>query len=81
MQKFFLVLFVGMLGVFIGNQAMKTSTVDSDVLLANVEALANMETSLPTVCWDQGSCTCPNNGAKVAVVYEGYSLDPDAETY
>ena len=42
MQKFFLVLFVGVLGVFIGNQAMKTSTVDNDVLLANVEALVYM---------------------------------------
>ena len=81
MQKFFLVLFVGMLGVFIGNQAMKTSTVDNDVLLANVEALANMETSLPTVCWDEDHCTCPNNGGKYGYIYEGYSLRGNEETY
>ena len=74
MQKVFLVLFVGVLGVFINNQAMKTSVIANDVLLANVEALANTETALHTACFGEGGFTCPDTGRKVGEVYQGYGL-------
>lgn len=74
MQKVFLVLFVGVLGVFINNQAMKTSVIANDVLLANVEALANTEATPPTACFGEGLFTCPIYGEKVEEIYIGYSL-------
>ena len=74
MQKVFLVLLVGLLGVFISDQAMKTSVVANDVLLANVEALANTETTLPTTCFGEGGFTCPIYGIRVEEIYIGYSL-------
>ena len=73
MQKVFLILFVGVLGIWVSQQTQKAPIVD-DVLLENVEALANYEETLPTDCWSSGGVTCPGNGAKVEVVYEGYSL-------
>ena len=73
-------MFVGVLGIWVSQQTQKTPIVD-DVLLENVEALANYEETLPTDCWSSGDVTCPGNGAKVKVVYEGYSLRPDEETY
>ena len=74
MQKVFLVLFVGVLGVFISNQAMKTSVVANDVLLVNVEALANGEDEEPIVCRGSGNYSCPLDGDKYGFVYKGYSL-------
>ena len=50
MQKIILILNVGMLSAFIGNQAMKTSIVTNDVLLENVEALANYESPEIIIC-------------------------------
>ena len=73
MQKVFLILFVGVLGIWVSQQIQKTPIVD-DVLLENVEALANYEITLPTDCWSSGNVTCPGVGIKVEVVYEGYSL-------
>lgn len=80
MQKVFLILFVGVLGVFISRQAHETPTVN-DVILENVEALAGIENKLPMFCKDTGSVVCPGTGKEVRAVYEGYSLDPDEETY
>ena len=74
MQKFVLVLFVGMLGVFIGCQTMETLTVVDDVVLENVEALANSEMPGLTICRGDGDVVCPANNRKCAVVYIGYSL-------
>ena len=73
MQKVLLILFVGVLGIWVSLQAQKTPLVD-DVLLENVESLANYETTLPMHCWSSGEVTCPGNGAKVGDVYIGYSL-------
>ena len=73
MQKVFLILFVGVLGIWISQQTQKTTIVD-DVLLENVEALANYETTLPMYCWASGDVTCPGSGVKVSDVYIGYSL-------
>ena len=74
MQKIILILNVGMLSAFIGNQAMKTSIVTNDVLLENVEALANYESSEIIICDFSGNFICPANGKKVGYVYKGYSL-------
>ena len=80
MQKIFLFLFVGVLGVLISQQMQETPIVD-DVLLENVEALANLENKLPTYCEDVGSVVCPITGKGTGAVYEGYSLEPDEENY
>lgn len=74
MQKFFYVLLIGVLSVFIYRQSVNASNITDDVLLENVEALANMENTIPVVCWDEGDCTCPNNGKKYKYIFEGYSL-------
>ena len=84
MQKVFLVLFVVVLGIFIGSQTMSTLTVTDDVLLENVEALANMENSGSDIrykCLMTGENKCPINGVKVVYVIEGLSLGEDEETY
>lgn len=80
MQKVFLVLFVGVLGVFISRQTQDAPIVN-DVVLENVEALASTEGGLPIYCEDSGSYSCPLNGDKFGFVYIGYSLEPDEETY
>ena len=74
MQKIFLVLFVGVLGVFIGQQVQGTPIVMNDVLLENVEALADMENSVPINCQGDGEITCPIDNRKCAFVFKGYSL-------
>lgn len=74
MQKIFLVLFVGVLGIFIASQAMETLTVADDVLLVNAEALANGEVEGPIVCRGSGNYSCPLDGDKYGFVYKGYSL-------
>ena len=80
MQKVFLILFVGVLGVFISRQTLDAPIVN-DVVLENVEALASTESGLPIYCEDSGSYSCPLNGDKFGFVYIGYSLEPDEETY
>ena len=74
MQKIFLVLFVGVLGVFIGQQVQGTPIVMNDVLLENVEALADTENSVPINCRGDGEITCPIDNRKCAYVFKGYSL-------
>lgn len=84
MQKIILFLFVGVCGAFIGNQTMKTSIVVNDVLMENVEALADLEGTghiMPVNCFLSGENKCPVRGEKVKYVIEGLSLDEDEETY
>ena len=73
MQKVFLILFVGVLGIWVSQQTLKTSVVD-DVLLENVEALANGEVFTPILCRFSGDYVCPDNNDRVAIIYQGYSL-------
>ena len=73
MQKFLLILFVGVLVVFVSQQTEEV-LIMNDVLLENVEALANSENSLPYYCSDSGDVLCPGDGSRVDAVYEGYSL-------
>ena len=47
MQKFFLVLLVGVLGVLFGFQTMGDTPAINDVVLENVEALSNNEIDTP----------------------------------
>lgn len=66
-------MFVGVLVIWISQQTQKTPIVD-DVLLENVEALANTEFSEPIICrWD-GDVVCPISNRKSGIVYIGYSL-------
>jgi len=74
MQKIYLVLLVGILGTFIGEQVQGMSAKIDNVLLENVEALADMENNVPINCRGFGDFTCPNDGVKVSNVYLGYSL-------
>ena len=48
----------------------------SDVVMANVEALASGENGLPVTCTSSGNYICPNFGEKVGEIYIGYSLRP-----
>ena len=81
MQKVFLILFVGVCGVFVERQMQGASTDMNDILLENVEALANAEIIPPTYCYGDGNYICPSNGKKCGFVYQGYSLTPDEEAY
>ena len=74
MQKFVLILFVGVLGILVANQMEKTSVVTNDVVLENVEALAGGETVGITLCFGSGNYICPDNNERVKTVYIGYSL-------
>lgn len=81
MQKVFLIVCVCVLISLVAQKATEVQPVLDDVLLKNVEALAEMESDGPTICLGSGDYTCPNYDAKVGFVYEGYSLRPDEETY
>lgn len=84
MQKFILILFVGVLGVFVANQTEETPAVINDVVLENVEALADMENTegdIRVKCVMSGDSECPTGGIKVKYVIEGLSLGDDEETY
>ncbi len=84
MQKFFLIFFVGALGFFISQYLNETPIITNDIMLENVEALADLENKpikLPVECRMTGDVTCPNYGEKVDEVYEGYGLKADEETY
>lgn len=43
MQKFFLIFFVGALGSFISQYLNETPIITNDIMLENVEALADLE--------------------------------------
>jgi hypothetical protein len=84
MQKFILILFVGVLGVFVANQTEETPAVINDVVLENVEALAELENTggdIRVQCVMSGNIECPISGVKVKYVIEGLSLGDDEETY
>ena len=81
MQKFFLLVGVCGLSALVAQKARKVQPVLDNVLLKNVEALADLESDGPTRCFGNGNYTCPDNGIKVRAVYNGYSLEPDEETY
>lgn len=84
MQKFILILFVGVLGIFVANQMEKTPVGTNDVVLENVEALADNEYSggdYSIKCVMEGDTECPHNGWRVKYVIEGLSLGDDEETY
>lgn len=80
MKKVFLILFVGVLGIWTSLQPQETSVVE-DVLLENVEALASVKNKLPIFCDDIGHVRCPITGEGAGTVYEGYNWEPDEETY
>ena len=68
MQKIYLVLLVGILGTFIGEQVQGMSAKIDNVLLENVEALAEGEASGP--CKGFGSVYCTYNGFWVEYQYQ-----------
>ena len=74
MQKVFLILFVGILAVFVGHKAMKSSIVMDDVVLKNMEALASGESSgIPwqgfLYNWKAGCCERHNPYAECSGAY------------
>lgn len=81
MRKGFLILFVAVLSSVILFRGKENLVMSNDVLLENVEALADNEGSLPMDCQMTGNVTCPRNGVKVEYVYENYSLSPNEEAY
>lgn len=82
MQKILVVSVGCILGGLLFCKVSHTQPVFNEVMIANVEALADIEWAKPpTNCRGFGDYTCPNGGEKVDFIYEGYSLDPDEETY
>ena len=84
MKVFFVIVGACLLGAFTCWKSVESDSVVGDELfLKNVEALADEEYSGPytTICEGTGNYTCPGNGARVEAVYEGFSLQPDEETY
>lgn len=81
MQRFLLILGVCFLGVFLFLRKESSKSVVDVLILENVEALAAMQPTLPTYCRENGNLTCPLYGEKVGVIYEGYSIGPDEESY
>lgn len=76
MQKVLFVIGVFVLGAFMCCNTMNTKPMIDDLLLKNVEALADGENTAPppTVCDGTGNFTCPIFGEKVKYVVQGYSL-------
>ena len=70
------ILIVSACAIWIGNKAVKTPIAMNDVILKNMEALADGENGLPVLCALSGNYICPSNGRYVGAVYEGYSLRP-----
>lgn len=54
--------------------SVEISRQSSSLVLLNIEALANNESSMNTDCVGIGSVDCPINHAKVEYVMQGYSL-------
>ena len=75
MKTVFLILFVGILGISIGYQSMNIPVVTDDLMLENVEALANYEEyEIPIRCEGPGDYVCPLNGEKFGYIYKGFGL-------
>ena len=81
MQKFLVIMCVCLLGGFTCWNSVVSNPSTDELLLENVEALAEWEYIVPTSCYFSGNYTCPINGERVGEVYEGYSLRPDEENY
>ena len=76
MQKVLFIIGVCLFGAFACFNSVKTNLVMDDLLLKNVEALADGEYTVtpPTLCDGTGDLTCPNFGKKVKHVVQGFSL-------
>ncbi len=82
MQKILCIIGACFLGASIYWKTTESLPIIDDLLLKNVEALADVERDeLPIVCRASGDLTCPNNGEKYGMIYQGYGLAPDEETY
>ncbi|MBR5203719.1 MAG: hypothetical protein IKW32_00655 [Bacteroidaceae bacterium] len=74
MKKVMFIIGVCIFGTFVYWKSAKLNSTVDDLLLKNIEALADMEVSEPFYCRLSGDLTCPDNGKKVGAVYQGYSL-------
>ena len=81
MKVFFVIVGACLLGAFTCWKSVVIDTTD-DLFIKNVEALADEEYFGPyTYCDGFGGYVCPGTGVWVKVVVEGFSLQPDEETY
>ena len=82
MKVFFVIVGVCLLGAFAcWKSVVSDSVAGDDFFLKNVEALADWEFDPPTGCEYTGKYICPIDGEEVGIVYQGYGLRPDEETY
>lgn len=82
MKVFFVIVGVCLLGTFTCWKSVASdSVVSDDFFLKNVEALADEEYTTPVFCDYSGDYECPMTGVRVGLVYEGFSLTTDEETY
>lgn len=81
MKVFFVIVGFCLLVAFTCWKSVALASGTDDLFLKNVEALADEEFSGTTSCIYSGKYKCPINGEEVGIVYEGYGLTPDEETY
>lgn len=85
MQKVLWIVGVCALGTLVFGKSTKSNPVVDDLLLKNVEALADLENPEhyyeSVKCLISGDSKCPNKGIKVKYIIEGLSLGEDEETY
>lgn len=85
MQKVLWIIGVCALGAFVSWKSAKSNPMVDELLLKNVEALADLENPdyyyESVKCLISGDSKCPNKGIKVKYIIEGLSLGEDEETY
>lgn len=84
MQKVLWIVGVCALGTLVFGKSTKSNPMVDDLLLKNVEALADSEYSwghLPIDCIMLGDYKCPKDDQRVKYILEGLSLGEDEETY
>lgn len=75
MKKKVFVIFLSVVMCVTTFLSLKSGKKMNDLLLANVEALAYNEGSVPTDCVGSGSVECPGMHVKVKYIITGWSLD------
>ena len=84
MQKVLWIVGVCALGTLVLGKSTKSNPMVDDLLLKNVEALADSEDSwghLPIDSIKLGDYICPKDDQRVKYILEGLSLGEDEETY
>ena len=75
MNKAIMYVAVAAMAICIGKKAMPEKEYHSDILLKNVEALANNENGTPMFCLGSGNVCCPDTKDKVEYMIRPFNLE------